>query len=74
MDLINFEPFLHQKCVTRNVTFCTPADFFSTAMIQHVERTWNQWLSPLVPGLPAFDAVLRDLKPQIAALLASADA
>jgi hypothetical protein len=38
-------------------------------MLAYVGRTWEQRLGPLVPGLPRFDAVMSELRPQIAQLL-----
>ena len=69
MDLSDFAPLLGKKCAVRNVTFKTPTDFFPEAMLAYVEKTWEQWLRPLVPGLPSFDTVIGQLRPQIAALI-----
>jgi hypothetical protein len=41
-------------------------------MLASIEKTWDQWLGPLVPGLPAFKTVIRELRPQIAALVSDA--
>jgi len=40
-------------------------------MLAVVEKTWKQWLGPLVPRLPPYSTVFQELRPQIAALLAS---
>ena len=69
MDLNNFVPFLRRKCAVRKVSFQGADDFFQDHMLEHVARTWEHWLGPLVPGLPGFDAVIGDLRPQIAKLL-----
>jgi predicted nucleotidyltransferase component of viral defense system len=69
MNLSDFRPFLEQKCAIRSVTFTGPADFFQEAMMAYVEKTWDQWLGPLVPGLPSFKTVVGQLRPQIAVLL-----
>lgn len=69
MDLTGFESFLHKKCDVRQVTFSTAADFFEPTMLAYVEKTWEQWLGPLVPGLPPFQTVIRELRPQIETLL-----
>jgi hypothetical protein len=71
MDLSDFVPFLRAKCAVRNVTFRTADDFFRDPMLTYVEKTWNQWLGPLVPDLPLFGAVIGDLRPQIMNLLAT---
>jgi predicted nucleotidyltransferase component of viral defense system len=69
MDLAGFAPFLREKCEIRKVRFDSEADFFSQKMLAYVERTWDQWLGPLVPKLPTFQTVIDELKPQIATLL-----
>ncbi|MCL6547190.1 MAG: nucleotidyl transferase AbiEii/AbiGii toxin family protein, partial [Bryobacteraceae bacterium] len=69
MDLTDFGPLLAEKCAARNVAFAGPEDFFENRMLAYVERTWDQWLGPLVPGLPAFETVIGELRPQIAALV-----
>lgn len=69
LDLSAFVPFLHAKCAVRKVTFKDADDFFQATMLTYVEKTWEQWLGPLVPGLPPYELVIRELRPQIAALL-----
>lgn len=69
MDLSDFAPFLVEKCAVRNVAFVGPEDFFQDRMLAYVEKTWDQWLGPLVPGLPTFDTVIGELRPQVAALV-----
>lgn len=71
MELTDFAPFLHEKCAVRNVSFAGSGDFFQERMLSYVERTWDQWLGPLVPGLPPYGTVIGELRPQIDALLAS---
>ena len=68
MDMSGFSKFLKEKCRVRNVGFTGPEDFFKEAMLAYVERTWSQWLGPLVPDLPPFKTVIGDLRPQVAAL------
>ena len=70
MDLSDFAPFLREKCSIRGASFRGPGDFFQTAMLAYVERTWDQWLGPLVPNLPSYGTVIGELRPQIVALLA----
>lgn len=69
MSVSDFHAFLRKKCTIREVTFSGPEDFFPEAMLSFVEKTWKQWLSPLVPNLPAYKAVVDELRPQIASLL-----
>lgn len=65
LDLSDFSKLLHEKCSIKNVAFKGPEDFFPETMLAHVEKTWEQWLGPLVPDLPTFQTVLKELRPQI---------
>lgn len=69
LHLDDFTPFLREKCDIRNVTFDGPDDFFQPKMMAYVEKTWAQWLGPLVPNLPPFKTVIEELRPQITALI-----
>ena len=69
MDLTRFASFLVEKCSARKVAFNGPGDFFQEPMLAHIERTWDQWLGPLVPGLPSYGTVIGELRPQIEAIL-----
>ncbi len=71
MDLDDFASFLAEKCAVRRVRFGGPDSFFQDVMLTHVQRTWHQWLGPLVPNLPSFETVIGELQPQIAALVPS---
>lgn len=71
LDLADFIPFLREKCAARNVTFRDGADFFPKVMMTYVEKTWEQWLGPLVPGLPSYETVIGELRPEIEALVSS---
>lgn len=70
MDVSNFRSFLRDKCAIRDVTFSGPESFFPDAILSEVEKTWKQWLGPLVPDLPSYTRVIEDLRPQVTALLA----
>ena len=74
INLSDFPSLLEEKCAVRNVTFEAPEDFFQERMLAHVERTWDQWLGLLVPGLPSFQTVIGELRPQIASLVPAARA
>lgn len=69
MDLSDFVPFLRKKCAVRKVSFSGASDFFQEAMLSYVEKTWQQWLGPLVPALPPFKTVIGELRPQVESLL-----
>lgn len=71
LDLSDFSAFLRQKCAIREVTFSGAESFFPPSMLTVVEKTWEQWLGPLVPGLPPYTTVIKALRPQVAALLIS---
>ena len=68
MDLAGFPSLLRDKCAVRNVSFAGPEDFFQDRMLANVEMTWDQWLGPQVPGLPTYQALIDELRPQVAAL------
>ena len=57
--LTDFDVLLRDKCWVRQVTFDGPDDFFHESILAQVERTWEQWLGPLVPGA----TLLRDRHP-----------
>lgn len=69
LDVSDFPSFLREKCLVRNVAFTGPEAFFQDPMLAYVEKTWQQWLGPLVPGLPPFRTVIGELRPQIAILV-----
>ena len=69
MDLAGFDSLLHEKCAVRGVAFAGPEDFFHEELLAYVEETWEQWLGPLVPGLPPFETVIDGLRPQIETLV-----
>ncbi|NJL31985.1 MAG: nucleotidyl transferase AbiEii/AbiGii toxin family protein [Phycisphaerales bacterium] len=70
LDLRDFASFVRQKCAVRNVSFDSSADFFQERMLAYVQKTWDQWLGPLVPELPPYTTVMGQLRPQIDTLLA----
>lgn len=74
MDMTDFDPLLREKCAVRGVAFTGPEDFFHDGILAYVKETWEQWLGPLVPGLPPFDTVAGGLRPQIRALLSDSQA
>ena len=69
MDLVGFDSFLRKKCAVRGVSFTGPDDFFDERMLAYIEDTWEQWLGPLVPGLPSSETVISGLRPQVARLV-----
>jgi len=71
IDLSGFPSLLREKCDARNVTFIGADDFFQEPVLAHVEKTWRQWLAPLVPDLPPFKTVISELRPQVELLLSA---
>lgn len=69
MNLDSFDAFLRVKCAAKNVGFENEENFFRENMLTLVEKTWEQWLGPLVPDLPSFQTVIGNLSPEIAKLL-----
>jgi len=69
LDMSGFAVFLREKCALKYVAFSGPESFFPEAMLSTVEKTWKQWLGPLVPKLPPYKTVIEELRPQVAALL-----
>ena len=73
LDQTGFRDLLLEKCAVRNVAFAGPGDFFDSGLLTQVERTWIQWLGPLVPELPQFTAIVDEARPRVTALLLNAD-
>ena len=69
MELAGFADLLSGKCAVRSVAFAKPDDFFPGPVLEHVEKTWEQWLGPLVAELPSFETVIAGLRPRIISLL-----
>jgi predicted nucleotidyltransferase component of viral defense system len=69
MDLSDFAFFLREKCAVRDVAFTEADDFFQETMLAYIEKTWDQWLGPLVPGLASFETVIGELRPEVARLI-----
>ena len=71
MDLTGFNSLLHRKCAVRDVDFAGPEDFFYDPMLSYIAGTWDQSVGLLVPGLPSFETVIQELRPQVEALVCS---
>ena len=69
LDLDDFDVRLHEKCQLRHVDFAGPEDFFDPRIVANVELEWERSLGPLVPGLPACETVVGELRSQVAALI-----
>lgn len=71
LDLSDFPSFLRQKCAVRSVAFTGPESFFPQTMLAMIKGSWEQGLGLLVPGLPSFETVIGELRPQIKVLLSA---
>ncbi len=65
LDLSNFQEMLYKKCQHRGVSFSDSSSFFSPKLLVEVEKTWQQWLQPLLSNLPSYELVLKELRDQI---------
>jgi uncharacterized protein len=70
LDIDNFPYLLGKKCLHRQVMFSDADSFFHDKMLTNLRETWQQWLAPLVPGLPSCETVKGELRPKISDLLA----
>ncbi len=73
LNLGDFTRLVRDKCKVRGVDFKGPEDFFDDAMLAYVERTWSEWLGNLVPNLPTFQEVMKELRPQVVMLMSCSD-
>ena len=69
MDLSDFSDLLREKCAVRGVHYNGTEDFFQKHMLDYIERTWDQWLGTLVPGLPLYTTVIGELRPMVEAVV-----
>jgi hypothetical protein len=69
LDLSDFRTLLHEKCKIREVTFSDVSSFFSPSLLEMVEKTWEQWLGPLLPKLPPYTQVIKELRFQVENIL-----
>jgi len=58
-------PLFLEKCKVKEVEFTNPEKFFDNILLDYIDKTWEQWLGPLVPDLPPFKLVIGDLKQKI---------
>lgn len=65
LKLSGFRKFLEQKCAIRGVSFKDAEEFFPALVMTEVEKTWDQWLGPLVSKLPPYQKVMDELKPLV---------
>lgn len=44
-------------------------DSFQEHVLNHVEKTWEQWLGTLVPNLPPYATVIGELRPNVETII-----
>lgn len=71
LDTSAFPALLSEKCAAKGVAFSDAENFFPEKILSTVEKTWEQWLEPLVPAPPPYETVIEELRPRIATLLSS---
>ncbi|PIZ13785.1 MAG: hypothetical protein COY53_02970, partial [Elusimicrobia bacterium CG_4_10_14_0_8_um_filter_37_32] len=59
-----------EKCKVKKIDFSGPESLFNDVMLDYVKKTWQQWMGPLVPDLPEFEVVIKDLRKNILGLFA----
>lgn len=69
LEIPDFRQLLRAKCQPKGVDFIGPESFFPTVMMEAVERTWSNWMGPLVSELPPWNQVRNELQPLIERLL-----
>jgi len=69
LNLADFSSLLHEKCKIREVTFTNINSFFSAPLLEQVEKTWEQWLGPLLKELPPYTQVIKELHFEIKEIL-----
>lgn len=60
---------LLKKCELKGISFQNAEDFFEELMLNETEKTWQQWLGPLVKTLPTHKITIGSLKKQVKELL-----
>ncbi|MEP0813657.1 MAG: nucleotidyl transferase AbiEii/AbiGii toxin family protein [bacterium] len=71
MDFAHFPSLLKEKCAARKIFFNAPEDFFEERMLAYVEKTWDQFLGPLVPELPDYHTVIGALRPIVKSIVSA---
>ena len=68
LDLTLLPEVLARKCVLRQVTFATPADFLAPELQTVAQTEWERQLRPFVPDAPSATQILTDLASLLAEL------
>ena len=61
ISTVRLPELLARKCLTRKVTFGSPADFLAPELLAVAHAEWDRQLRPFVPGRPSATQVLNDL-------------
>lgn len=51
-----------KKCARKNVIFTDISQLFSEILLDDLDRSWERWLAPFVPGLPDQEIVIQETK------------
>lgn len=65
----DFLTLLRSKCAAKEVDFQGPESFFPEVMLLEVERSWSNWMRPLVDDLPDWPKVRDELRVLVERLL-----
>lgn len=74
VDLEAAIAILPTKCEVRGVTYRSAEDFFSSGVLAEAARQWDSSLAALVRPLPPFEAMIGELRINLAAALPAAEA
>jgi len=58
-------PLIQQKCIVRNVSYESPADFVADDLFAVARNVWQQQLLPFVPVAPPVEKCLAEVKKMI---------
>lgn len=73
LSFSNFSSDLQKKCYSKEVSFADVSSFFDIGMMNHVEKTWERWLGPLVSDLPDHTTVVDELRVKLKMLFENKD-
>jgi predicted nucleotidyltransferase component of viral defense system len=68
LDVDNFAELVRKKSDARGVTFIDANSFFSTNLLEMVEKTWEQWLGALISELPPYNKMINELRASVTSL------
>ena len=69
LDFEEIREILPKKCNVKAVSWKSVDDFFSEAYLKKIRLEWDKWLGSLVPHLPKYGEVIKDLRVMLEKLL-----